>query len=978
MNLSQPEKALQVLVMHGPELARAGLDPEHFSEAAASLTNCRVVSVDPALPPDRQAELVRSLFPPEQGPAPVILAAQDPEHRGAGMARLLTEELGLNAELLQMVDLTAALEQPDPAVRTAKGLELIRQAASQAGRAVPLASQTVPVSRHVLVWGDSYAALKLAWELAELGYPVILASPNPEPSPLAFEYAFGMTGAASLADLTRQVQDHPLVKTVYDAGMRDFSGIAGNFRVCLDTPQGRWTETVGAVALAPELQRHDALLCYRPPEHPGIMSQGRLEALLAAGPETVPNSVALLVGLAGESHPLSLTRALQAASRLLAAGSQVYLLVGNAKLAGKGVERALRAAQEAGLVLIKLKDCPQCTVTEGGLRVSFFEPTMRQEMAVRVDLVVFDDQYRAAPGNARLAELLRLPLGSRGFLQDDNVHHIPVGTNRRGILVVGPARGLMDLEDLDADVRAAVLEIQGLLGQGEAVAPLGRAVVDRGKCVLCLTCHRYCPHGAITWDSRAVINELACQGCGICASQCPNDAIQLRNFTDEQVAAQLEALDPQLRPRIVAFLCRNSSWEAYQSAVRLHAASLPLGFTGVKMPCAGKVDPAYLLQAFQAGADGVMVLSCPQDNCKSSHGNQCAQRGVEQVQNLLAEAGIEPHRLLFHSLAANAPGDFIDAVDHFLANLTAPEVTADEAHPFRLAIGTAFTRHPAGARPRRLPAPPPESAEVCIELNPQDAQRLGIQPGDAITVGAPRETITATARVSRRVRPGTAFLPSYFEPEAVKRLVEGAPETLAGLPEFRALAVYLAKMVEEFEEVFGLKVPTSRFLHRGHTWVALESGGRVRLGMDDFSQKVLGPGDGLRLPRTGEEMRREEATLALYRGKEQAAVLAPVYGVVEAVNPQVLKRPRLVHDDPYGEGWLMVVAATELTPDLGHLVSGDRSAPWIEGEAMRLLNMLDPSVGATLQSGGGLIDDIYGQFPELGWKRLVKEFLHTG
>lgn len=720
MNLPHPATTLNVLVMQGPEPALAGLDPRNLSQELADLPNCRVLPVDPALPADRQAELVRDFLSQDPELKPVVLVAQEPEHRGAGVARVLLDELGLNPEYLQQVDLTAALEQPDPAFRTAKVLEMIRLAVSRVSRARPLASQAVPVSRHVMVWGDSYATLSLAWELGQLHYPVILASPNPEPHSLAFGYTLGMTGAEALADLSRQVKEHPLIKTVYDAEMRDLGGLVGNFFVRLETSQGRLTETVGAVALAPQVERQDPLTCYATPEHPGILSQSRLEALLAAGPEgALPGSVALLVGLAGESHPLSLSRALKAASFLLTAGSQVYLLVGNAKLAGKGIERALRTAQEAGLVLIKLKDCPACTMSGEGLRVAFFEPTMRQEMAVAVDLVVFDDQYRAVPENARLAELLRLPLGSRGFLQEDNVHHIPVSTSRRGILVVGPARGLMDLEDTVADVNAAVLQIQSLLGQGEAVAPLGRSVVDRGKCVLCLTCLRYCPHGAITWDSRAIINELACQGCGICASQCPNDAIQLHNFTDGQVAAQLAALDPQLRPRIVAFLCRNSSWEAYQTTVRLHAAALPLGFTAVKMPCAGKVDPAYLLQAFQAGADGVMVLSCPQDNCKSSHGNQCAERGVEQVQGLLAEAGIEPHRLLFHSLAANAPGDFIDVVDHFLANLPAPDVSPDEAHPFRLTIGTAFTRHPAGTSTRRRPAPPPESVEVCIELNAQ-------------------------------------------------------------------------------------------------------------------------------------------------------------------------------------------------------------------------------------------------------------------
>ncbi len=977
MNPAHPDSTLHILVMHGPELAQAGLDPQKFSHEEARLPDCQVIPVDPALPAHRQAELLRPLFPPDQAAGPVLLVAKDPEHRGAGVARFLLEEVGVNPARFQEVDLTLALEYPDPAARTAKSLEMIHLAAAQVSRAVPLSSQTVPVSRRVLVWGDSYAAWRLAWELAQMDYPVLLASPNPEPSSLAFEYALGIAGSELLASLTRQIQDHPLIQRVFEATIRDFGGVTGAFTVSLATPQGQLRETVGAVVLAPELQRQSARNCHGAPEHPGIISQRRLEAKLAAG-AALPGSVAFLVGLAGESHPLSLGRALKAAAKMLEAGSRVFLLVGNTKLAGKGIERALREAQEAGLVFIKLRDCPIFSLTDAGVRLTFYEPTLREEMALMADLVVLDDQYRATEDNARLAELLRLPLGPRGFLQDDNVHYIPVATNRRGIFVVGPARGLMDLEDTDADVNAALLAVQDLLGQGQAVAPAGRAVVDRGKCVLCLTCHRFCPHGAITWDSRAIIHELACQGCGTCASQCPNDAIQLRNYADDQVMAQLTALDPHLRPRIVAFLCRNSAWEAWQTTTRQHAASLPLGFTPIKMPCAGKVDPEYLLQAFEAGADGVMVLSCPTDNCKSSHGNLCAARGVEQVQALLAEAGIDPNRLLFHSLAANAPGDFLDTLDHFVANL-GPQATAiDPAHPFWLTIGTAFARHPGVSQVGQPPVPFRENEEVIVELNPQDAHSLGIQPGDFLTVENGGESVLATAVVNRRLRPGNAFLPSRGQQEAVKRLTGGAREVLEQTPEYRALAVFLAKMMEEFEEVFGLKVPTSRFLHRGHTWVALESGGRLRLGMDDFSQKVLGPGDSLRLPKVGQEIRREQAALALHRGKEQAAVLGPVYGIIEAVNPKVLNRPGLVHDDPYGDGWLIMVAPTELSQDLGNLLSGPACLPWMEQETLRLIGMLEPSVGATLQSGGALIDDVFGHYPELGWSRLVKEFLHTG
>jgi hypothetical protein len=59
---------------------------------------------------------------------------------------------------------------------------------------------------------------------------------------------------------------------------------------------------------------------------------------------------------------------------------------------------------------------------------------------------------------------------------------------------------------------------------------------------------------------------------------------------------------------------------------------------------------------------------------------------------------------------------------------------------------------------------------------------------------------------------------------------------------------FLAPESPKVQEVFGISVPTFNFLHRGHTWVALENAGRVRIGLDDFCQKVLGPVDKIKLP----------------------------------------------------------------------------------------------------------------------------------
>ena len=976
MNLSETLKPLNILLMHGPELSRAGLDPQSFLQAVAALPQCRVLSMDTARPTTEQEEQVRGFLGQTADLHPVLLVAQDPELRGADLARLLLGEFQLHPEQFLPVDLTPALDQPDPESRAAKGLDLIRQAAVRASLNQPLATRTLSVSRQVLVWGVCGAALQTALNLANAGYQVLLANPKAEFQPIPWEYEEGEVDRQVHARLIQQVQEHPGIQIHHGARFRELQGVAGNFLVRLATPEAGVQAKVGALVLAPELHEQTDLRAYGIPAHPQVISLAGLEERLAAGAER-PASVAIMLGLAWESHPLALERALRAAATLLAAGSQVFLLMSMAKVAGPNLQKLIKENQDAGLLTMKLEESPEIEPQGEQLRLTFLEPSVRERLSLAADLLVYDECYQAAPENVQLAELLRLPLGPANYLQTGNVHQQPVSTPRRGIYVIGPGRGIMGREETFTDVAAALKETRDLLGRGELVAPLGRALVDRGKCVFCLTCYRMCPHGAITWDNRAIINEAACQGCGICASACPQDAIQVLNYSDQQIGTLLASLDPALSPRIVAFMCRNSAWEAYENAVKLHDAALPVGFTPIKVPCAGKVDPNYLLQAFNAGAAGVMVMGCPQGNCKSQHGNTCAQWAVEQVQGMLAEAGIEPARLLYQSLAANAPGDFVDALDTLMANLRRLQVATSDDFPVLLTTGTAYREHRTVPRTYTHVFAGQSEPEVIIEISPADAQRLGIRSGERLQTKSPDGLITATAIISDRLQPGTAFLPRHFLQTAISLLLQGAPVPASGFQSSEGLAVQLEKLVEHLEEVFGIKVPTSRFLHQGHTWVLRENGGRVLIGMDDFSQKLFGASDEIRLPKVGEEIRRDKVSLAIQRQSAQAGVLAPVRGIIEKINKDVLRYPRLAHDDPYGDGWLLEVAATHLPNDLEALYTGQDSTKWMEEETGRLLEMLDPSVGATLQAGGGLIDDIIGQCPELGWDRLVQEFLRS-
>jgi coenzyme F420-reducing hydrogenase delta subunit/Pyruvate/2-oxoacid:ferredoxin oxidoreductase delta subunit len=669
-------REIEIILAHGPDLSAAGLDYYQLGLWASGVHHSRVLALNPLL---TLAELEDRLqaFLHHGEERPVVLAAVGPARRGRAIKKLLLDNFRINPELIAEVDLQEALDYPDPRASLIKAQNLILMAASQVSRAEPITIRAVPVSTQVLIWGDSFAALRAARDLAGLGYPVLLATPNSSLSPLTPGVPLFLVPEEGLTALIAQVQSHPLIRVALQATVLGFQGSAGDFTVRLRTAPGVLEERVGAVILAPELQVE---MVSAPPEtapHPRIISLSKLEEILAspedadawldsAAPQV---TVALQVGLSTEGHPLMLRRALAAAARLLARDNcQVRLFVRDAKVAAYSLEADLENALASGLILFKVPQTPALVEDERPC-LRFFEPVLHRDLLLSCDLVLREEAYRAAPDNAALVQLLGLIPGPQGFLQPDNVRNLSVTTNRRGIYVTGPGRAVMDLDQAFAQSDAAVTEVQQLLGRGTASALPGRAVVDRGRCVLCLTCHRLCPHGAITWDNRAIIKELACQGCGVCASECPQDAIQIHNLTDDQVVAILDTVDPRLTPRIIAFMCQNSAWEAYHAALQMDGVSLPLGFTPIKMPCTGKIDIDYLLRAFTLGAAGVLVLACHPDNCKSHHGNEYAHWRVERAQALLAEVGVDPHRLLYKSLAANSSQDFLDTVEQLRAQL---------------------------------------------------------------------------------------------------------------------------------------------------------------------------------------------------------------------------------------------------------------------------------------------------------------------
>ena len=99
-----------------------------------------------------------------------------------------------------------------------------------------------------------------------------------------------------------------------------------------------------------------------------------------------------------------------------------------------------------------------------------------------------------------------------------------------------------------------------------------------------------------------------------------------------------------------------------------------------------------------------------------------------------------------------------------------------------------------------------------------------------------------------------------------------------------------------------------------HEWVRLE-GDRVRVGISDFAQDALGDVVYVDLPEVGARVEAERPLGEVESTKSVSDVYAPVSGTVVERNPLIEDRPELVNQQPYGDGWLVVIA-----PDDAHAI----------------------------------------------------------
>jgi glycine cleavage system H lipoate-binding protein len=204
--------------------------------------------------------------------------------------------------------------------------------------------------------------------------------------------------------------------------------------------------------------------------------------------------------------------------------------------------------------------------------------------------------------------------------------------------------------------------------------------------------------------------------------------------------------------------------------------------------------------------------------------------------------------------------------------------------------------------------------------------------------------------------------------------IDNADRQLAAGP------IVLAGIARPAAAEHGCDLPSTLFYHQAHIWARVEDGGRIRAGLDDFAQRLMGRIYSVTLPADHSIVRSGEECWRIAHQAGETPLVSPVTGVVSQTNPRLAQSPSLLNRDPYGDGWALLVEPANLEDSLRALLYGQKARSWNETEIEKLyqetngqLSAITAAAGATLPDGG-LRRDFMSELNGDQLRRLIGSF----
>ncbi len=536
--------------------ARLARESEHFPGVVF------VEQIDIACIPERLSHMQKCIQD-ENINRVVIAACSNRTHES--LFQRTVRQVGLNPYLLEQVNLKDQCNRVHENQRdlaTRKAAELIRIAVGRVNAAQPVHKMAVETQGSALVIGGGLAGMTAALAIADSGYEVHLVERTAVLGGHLQEMYYVAEGDDPRRlgrDLINRVQAHQRIMIYTETEVVAHGGHVGRFWADLKTEVAEgFFETIriehGVTIVATggrETHEHPWL------QLPGVITQEALEEKIIHHPEEIAalRDVVMIQCVQPPNTPeycsrVCCTNTMKNAIRLKLFNPTCRVTVLYKNIVTYGFrEKYYTEARQHGVIFMRYTDeqPPKINLVNGRLQVQVEELSLKRPFVLPADLIPLSMSIAPAAGTNKLAKMLRLPLSTEGFFAEAQMKLRPMDFMRDGIFLAGMAHYPKFIEEsishaLAAAARALTLLAQGTMHLGGIVAE-----VDPEKCVGCLTCTRVCPFAipqVLQQEGRFGVGELGgaayidpaqCQGCGTCTGECPANAIQLINYTDEQM-----------------------------------------------------------------------------------------------------------------------------------------------------------------------------------------------------------------------------------------------------------------------------------------------------------------------------------------------------------------------------------------------------------------------------------------------------------
>lgn len=185
---------------------------------------------------------------------------------------------------------------------------------------------------------------------------------------------------------------------------------------------------------------------------------------------------------------------------------------------------------------------------------------------------------------------------------------------------------------------------------------------------------------------------------------------------------------------------------------------------------------------------------------------------------------------------------------------------------------------------------------------------------------------------------------------------------------------------DESAPVSGCHLGRDLFYHPSHIWMRVEDGGELRIGLDDFGQRLLGAVYSMTLPPWKTEIRSGDSCCRIALQSDVVTLLSPLCGRITETNLSLRLQPSLVNRDPYGAGWMILVQPTDLETCLRQLLYGQKVKEWLADEINKLRLLINSftnnehACAVTMNDGGLLTPELLKGLSVEQTRRVISSF----